>query len=270
MPREIVRVLVAAQALIAGAAMAEAPQQSPVPPNPRAELGAGVPAEAEQPADEEDEDEYEAAGPAVDNEVDEPSEPIVVAPPEAGPAHDPAADEDCRAELAELGVAFEAIEPLEGEGACGAPSPLRVTAVGGIELRPAIRARCPAARALGLWVQRVVAPLADLYMDQSISAVLTATGYQCRRRRGDSTARWSEHAFANAIDVSGVRFDNGDVMAIQPRGDSTEPERSYQAGIRGGACAFFTTVLGPQTNAAHSDHLHLDMAERRGGYRLCE
>ncbi len=59
-------------------------------------------------------------------------------------------------------------------------------------------------------------------------------------------------------------------MPIAEPGAMPGPERALQAGIRGGACAFFTTVLGPTTNAAHSDHFHLDMAERSSGFRLCE
>lgn len=280
--------------LLGSVALARAPEEAPVPPQvpdelrEAAEAGNGTAAED---AESESETEAEAeaaeaataaeaaaeaaeaaaeAAEAIDNELDEPSEPIVVAPPDAGPAFDPAAAADCEAALAELGVAFEPVETLEGEAPCGAPRALRVTAIGSAELRPEVTVRCPVARALALWIDRVAAPLARLYLEQEIAAVLTPTGYQCRRRRGDGTAKWSEHAFANAVDVSGVMFGNGDTMAIRPREDSQEPERSYQAGIRGGACAFFTTVLGPMTNGSHADHLHLDMAERRGGYRLCE
>ena len=42
------------------------------------------------------------------------------------------------------------------------------------------------------------------------------------------------------------------------------------AAIRGAACLYFTTVLGPGSNAAHDDHLHLDVKARNGGYRICE
>jgi hypothetical protein len=37
-----------------------------------------------------------------------------------------------------------------------------------------------------------------------------------------------------------------------------------------GACEVFDTVLGPDTNDAHHDHLHLDMKERKGHLTLCE
>jgi len=37
-----------------------------------------------------------------------------------------------------------------------------------------------------------------------------------------------------------------------------------------GACEVFDTVLGPDTNDAHHDHLHLDMKERKRHLTLCE
>lgn len=259
----------------------EAPAEAPVPeenPLTTGDEAAATGDSAAEPETEATVDESEGAGAAeadrtdtvIDNEVHEPAEPVVVAPPDAGPAEDEADFAACEAELAALGASYERAAPIDGEGSCGAPRPIRLTAVGGIEIRPALALRCATALSLGLWVDRVVAPLSDLYMDDSLRAVLVGTGYQCRRRRGDGTAKWSEHAFANAVDISGMMFESGDVLAIEERTRSAEPGRSFQAGVRGGACAFFTTVLGPTTNAAHANHLHVDMAERRGGYRLCE
>lgn len=37
-----------------------------------------------------------------------------------------------------------------------------------------------------------------------------------------------------------------------------------------GACSIFDTVLGPDTNEAHRDHLHLDMKDRKRHLTLCE
>ena len=53
----------------------------------------------------------------------------------------------------------------------------------------------------------------------------------------------------------------------EPTGDLAEacPRTARAAG-----CLFFTTVLGPGSNDAHDDHLHLDVAARRGGWRLCQ
>ena len=32
-----------------------------------------------------------------------------------------------------------------------------------------------------------------------------------------------------------------------------------------GACSAFTTVLGPEANRAHRNHLHVDLAQRKSG-----
>jgi hypothetical protein len=36
------------------------------------------------------------------------------------------------------------------------------------------------------------------------------------------------------------------------------------------ACARFTTVLGPGSDGYHEEHIHLDLAERSHGYRICQ
>jgi len=36
------------------------------------------------------------------------------------------------------------------------------------------------------------------------------------------------------------------------------------------ACTRFSTVLGPGSDWYHEDHIHLDLTERRGNYRICQ
>jgi hypothetical protein len=36
------------------------------------------------------------------------------------------------------------------------------------------------------------------------------------------------------------------------------------------ACARFSTVLGPGSDGNHEEHIHVDLAERHGGYKMCE
>lgn len=61
----------------------------------------------------------------------------------------------------------------------------------------------------------------------------------------------------------------------QPESSESEPvsipaaESKFLREAFDGACKIFGTTLGPEANAAHRDHFHLDMKERRyGGY--CE
>ena len=40
--------------------------------------------------------------------------------------------------------------------------------------------------------------------------------------------------------------------------------------MRKSVCTRFTTVLGPGSDGYHEDHIHIDLAERRSGYRICQ
>ncbi|MBI3702671.1 MAG: extensin family protein, partial [Rhizobiales bacterium] len=51
--------------------------------------------------------------------------------------------------------------------------------------------------------------------------------------------------------------------------DMTVP-KAWRAALRESACARFTTVLGPGSDGYHESHIHLDIAERRNGYRICQ
>jgi Extensin-like protein C-terminus len=46
--------------------------------------------------------------------------------------------------------------------------------------------------------------------------------------------------------------------------------REQREAVLHSVCARFTTVLGPGSDWYHEDHIHLDLAERRGGYRICQ
>lgn len=198
------------------------------------------------------------------------AEPVPnVPPPAAPPAQDPAHAGRCEEELAGLGAKFEVLEPIVGEDGCGAERPLKVSSVG-IDLKPAVTTRCEVAKALAIWTRDVMVPSAKLHLKATPNALLTGDSYQCRARRGDGEVKVSEHAHANAIDISSVAFSDREAVAIMDHEETAEDTVAFQAAIRGGACAYFTTVLGPGANAAHADHLHFDLLQRKNGYRVCE
>jgi hypothetical protein len=176
----------------------------------------------------------------------------------------------CLAALDELDVAYEARDPIDGAGDCGAAFPLHVTAIDDVALEPAIIVRCPVARALARWLDGSVIPAADAHLDAEIATVFTAGAYVCRGRNRQEDARLSEHAFANAVDVTGIDFEARTAVPVEPRDGRETPEARFQRTIRAEACAYFRTVLGPGSDAYHDDHLHLDQRERTNDYRLCE
>ena len=49
-----------------------------------------------------------------------------------------------------------------------------------------------------------------------------------------------------------------------PKSGSPGPDVVFLKRVHQGACALFGTVLGPDANAAHREHLHFDLKARRG------
>lgn len=177
----------------------------------------------------------------------------------------------CEAELRRMSASFTIADPAEGEGQCGWPRPLKLTALSrDVKISGNVRVRCELALALARWAKEVVVPSARLHMGSKPVAVEISTSYQCRHRNNGSAGKLSEHAFANGIDLMAIHFEDGRRVAVADRRGSSEADRAFQAAVRGGACAYFTTVLGPVADANHSDHFHFDLAVRRGGYRLCQ
>ncbi|WP_375260872.1 extensin family protein [Palleronia sp.] len=185
----------------------------------------------------------------------------------------PDAYSTCLAALRDYGTVFEEREPMTGQNPdCGIANPVEVTEIlPGVALRPEAVMRCETARALASWVEGTVVPAAErVGILSPIAAINHGSTYVCRNRGGVASGKVSEHAYGNAVDVMGFRFEDDSSLAIEPRADAGTIEEAFQRASRGGACLDFTTVLGPGTNAAHANHLHLDIKQRNGGYRICQ
>jgi hypothetical protein len=179
-------------------------------------------------------------------------------------------DPACLARLRALGVVFSEEEPIDPYGACHVDHPLKVTSIGsGIAVTADAIMTCDAAEALALWAKDVLLPTAKEHLAALPSEIAQASTYVCRSRNNQVGAKLSEHAHANAVDVAAVGFSGREPIAIGA-GTTDEAAKKFERAIRAGACDYFTTVLGPGSDAAHANHLHFDLAERRGGHRLCE
>jgi hypothetical protein len=177
----------------------------------------------------------------------------------AGLRDDPA---ECRAVLERSDVAFTMLEPLD-QGQC--PRSDRLT-LDKLPLARRAEMTCALGAGLALWTRRVQ-PIADTMLGSRIARIEHFGTYSCRRIYGRSTGDWSEHSTGNAIDVAGFVLENGEriTVAADWKGDGKNAAFLHRA--RDEACAIFGTVLSPDYNAAHADHLHLDQAARGwGGY----
>lgn len=212
-------------------------------------------------------------GGSVSSEV---TAPVVPAPPPAwlGLAENDFSHQSCLLGLSMLGVSYAPLDPITSpeDPDCGIAQPLNIAEIQpGISIAGDAIMRCDTARSLALWVRNdATASVRHLPGAPRITEILPGSTYQCRARVGGSSDKLSEHALGNAFDVSGLRLSDGSELTIAPRNDSGEIAEAVEKALRYTACLQFSTVLGPGSNAAHDDHLHFDIAARRGGWRLCE
>ena len=255
-----------------------------------------------------------------------------------------AALRECVRLLAPIAAEVEVSEPLK-QDQCGAPAPVLVRRIGSgankVEISPPVVVNCAMVVGLHTWVEKALQPAALEAFGARIARLRGASSYACRNRVGSHSHadRLSEHAFANAIDISGFVTTDGrtiDVAAswgptareeaqrvaaarakenalaadktpeltkagrqrdhkmsaianaasdrpsptsiqtaqLQSRGvgasdmradrnAAQSAEAQFLRRLHRSACDVFGTVLGPEANAAHHDHFHLDLAYRR-------
>jgi hypothetical protein len=171
---------------------------------------------------------------------------------------------------------FNAIEPLGDDNGCGAAAPVVISNIQGIAIQPAAEANCEMAEALYHWVTTSVKPAARQHFKKDLAVIGNASAYVCRRRNNSRTGKLSEHAKANALDISTLGFSDGTKVTI--KGDwggirqkiGLAPQGNFLRRIRSDACIRFSTVLGPGSDPFHGDHFHVDRAQRKSGYRICK
>jgi hypothetical protein len=200
-------------------------------------------------------------------------------------------------------VTGRAIPPILLDG-CGTKSPLAITALGEkgeVDLNGEVMVNCPMADTLANFAL-AASGLARQMLGAPIASLVTGPGFECRRRNRASEGKMSEHAFANAIDISAFKLEDGRTITVEefwphlsgnsrlpdssseteqqdsgppvaaPAERAQSPEAKFLVSSHTLACTMFSTVLGPDANAAHRSHFHLDLGchGRSCTYLLCE
>lgn len=178
----------------------------------------------------------------------------------------------CHTLLFRAGVRYQSLPPA-GQNQCAYDNAVRFQEGGArrIGYRPArLDIACPVAAALAVWEREIVQPAAERHLGARVAGIDHFGSYSCRRLYGRSTGEWSEHARANAVDIAAFRLADGRRVSIVNDWEGTAGEQAFLRAVRDGACKLFATVLGPDYNAAHRDHFHLDQANRGSmGWRAC-
>jgi hypothetical protein len=160
---------------------------------------------------------------------------------------------------------------------CGFENAVRVRSAG-VRLGQALPLSCRMALSFAMWERHALQPAAQQRFGERVVAVDTLGSYACRNiNTGEGAApgaparQRSRHATADALDLAGVTLANGKHITVlrnfQRKGETsaTTAEALLLADLHAGACRHFRGVLGPDYNAVHRDHFHLET----GGYSMC-
>ena len=198
------------------------------------------------------------------------AEPPAAQAPAASEAEEPPPPSACRLRLTAEWAVAPSLPPLVERGECGVDDVVRLEAVvlrdkTRVALTPPAIVRCTFAEAIVQWVREDLAP-AVRPLGAPLRSLDNYAAYDCRGRNRIVGAKLSEHGKANAIDVRSVKLANGTLVGL------TDPNvgKDLRLGLRKSTCARFTTVLGPGSDGYHEDHVHVDLAERTGGHRMCQ
>lgn len=173
-------------------------------------------------------------------------------------AADPA---QCRAILREAGVTFTEVPPRMtpqmSQLGCSVEDAIIVKGSRANLGDPVMT--CGQALAVSIWERQVLQPAAYDLLGAGVSRIDQFGSYSCRRIYGRATGNLSQHATANALDVGGMRMTDGTRVSVKGDWPDSGPKGQFLRRVRDQGCRLFGTVLSPDYNAAHHDHLHLDM-----------
>jgi len=176
----------------------------------------------------------------------------------------------CQARLTPDRAAFKPLGEIGSPAGCGGPDVVLLERIilpdrSEIAVEPPATLRCEMAEAVVHLVRQDLTPAAAT-MGSALRAIENFDSYDCRGRNRVAGAQLSQHGLANALDIRSVRLKDG--RTVRPA-DAAAP-REFRVAMKAAVCNRFTTVLGPGSDGYHEDHIHVDLAERRGGYRLCQ
>jgi hypothetical protein len=176
----------------------------------------------------------------------------------------------CREELKKTGAVFRALRDREkpDQNGCGIPHGVILTkGPTGITYAGPLMIDCSLALALPA-IEKVIQEEAVKHLGEPITRITTLGSYSCRSVRG-WRERISQHALGNALDMAAFSTKAGSKASVMRdyeigvEAPSTPRGRFLRAIYRrlwseGGV----TRVLGPEWDAAHRDHFHLDRGIR--------
>ncbi|NCP12328.1 MAG: extensin family protein [Sphingomonadales bacterium] len=189
------------------------------------------------------------------------------APPRAAPVQSaarpayqaPLTQNQCFAKLKAAKVNFSPLEDRTQDGGCKTIDTIKLLDFGTPTTNLGAMT-CPLAENFAAWARYAVLPAARIHLGEEVVKIETMGTYSCRNIYGGRSGRLSQHAFANAVDVSAFILADGRRISLERDWHGSARERAFLKALHTSACRRFGTVLGPDYNAAHYNHFHFDMS----------
>ncbi|WP_421694698.1 extensin family protein [Aestuariivirga sp.] len=179
-----------------------------------------------------------------------------------------APENSCQIKPSRIGLAEKIRNIDEGNG-CEVPNAWKVQSLGSVSFSKNATMNCGMAEPLKDWLEDVVQPTAQRSFGESVISVDVAASYSCRPRNNKSGAKMSEHGYGNAIDIAAFTLESGRKVSVLEGWRGHKDEQRFLHTVHDEACGPFHTVLGPDSDAHHRNHLHLDLQNRASGSSYC-
>ncbi len=184
---------------------------------------------------------------------------------------------DCVVRLGKAGILVERVASSAGDSACAVADPVRLASVqdpAASERRIAFPDKpllsCAMAERFARFAADIASPLAAGTFGQRLATVATGPGHECRTRNRQTGGKLSSHAQGLAVDIAFLGLENGRRIVVETPDGSAAAR--FLTGFRAAACGVFNTVLGPGADAAHANHIHVDIEPRGrdGRSKFCQ
>ena len=163
----------------------------------------------------------------------------------------------CFSALGKANVRFSPLPNRNFAGGCSQIDSIALLDVG-TEVTNLGPVKCELASKFAAWAEYGVKRAAREYLGSDLARIETMGSYSCRNIAGSS--KQSQHAHANAIDVSAFVLTDGRRITVEGNWKNGRKEKQFLSAIHDSACKRFGTVLSPDYNAAHRNHFHFDMS----------
>ncbi|MCP9222663.1 extensin family protein [Erythrobacter sp. LQ02-29] len=182
----------------------------------------------------------------------------------AQPVAESPANRLCLARLADQGATFSALPDRYFGDGCHTLGTVQLSGlaadVGTVELGNIGPVTCPLASTLEGWARYGVDRAARRHLGAPLARIETFGSYSCRNVAGSS--RRSAHSRAEAVDIAAFVLTDGRRISVSGDWNSGDgAKRDFLRIVHASACKRFGTVLGPDYNAAHHDHFHLESGD---------